>query len=163
MLKLLPIYEERFKKRYFNYVEKSKSTEGCWNWTGAGTKEGYGHISYKAKVKKSSRIMWEWIYGKIPNKMIICHNCDNPKCVNPDHLFLGTDAINRVDCMKKGRMKYFHGENCSQAKLKDFQVLEIKKLLKDGFSITELAKMYSMGKTTIAHIKNGDNWKHIKI
>lgn len=83
---------EPFERRF----EKG---DGCWEWKGAKTKAGYGWFS----AKIASRISWEIYRGKIPKDMLVCHKCDNPPCVNPDHLFLGTHKDNTLDMIKKGR------------------------------------------------------------
>ena len=82
----------------------TKDSSGCWLWTGYIDKtNGYGCITIKRKTKKVHRVSWELVNGSIPKGMCICHHCDVRNCINPKHLFLGTHADNRKDCVKKGR------------------------------------------------------------
>lgn len=90
-------------KRFFDKVNK---TENCWNWIGGGRGNGYGAIKYNNKVIDTHRLSWILHYGEIPEKLFICHKCDNRKCVNPEHLFLGTSSDNMKDCSNKGRLVF---------------------------------------------------------
>ena len=82
-----------------------KDKDSCWEWIGSKEKGGYGIFYYHGANKLAHRFSWEVLYGKIPKRMVICHKCDNPSCVNPNHLFLGTQEDNLRDMHYKGRAK----------------------------------------------------------
>lgn len=84
----------------------------CWEWTGARFRRGYGHLNTIGRAEKQAhRISWELNFGPIPNAMWVLHRCDNPSCVRPDHLFLGTRSDNMLDCLAKGRHNFMRGRN----------------------------------------------------
>ena len=89
------------------FLDKFTVTPGCWLWRGAITSTGYGHMKVGEHYEKAHRIAWRFAYGVIPDGLQVCHRCDNPPCVNPDHLFLGTQVDNLRDCYRKGRMPQF--------------------------------------------------------
>jgi len=121
---------------------------------------GYARISINGKVTPLHRVMYEKHKGKIPRGMCVCHKCDNPECINPDHLFLGTQRDNVLDMIKKGRDNHARGEKHHRAKLTANKVLEIQK---SGKSYNWLAAKYNISKTTIWRIKKKITWKHILI
>ena len=89
-------------QRFFDKINK---TDNCWLWT-AAMRGGYGVIKIKGKGVSAHRLSYEIHKGPIENGLLVCHKCDNRKCVNPDHLFLGTQSDNMIDCSKKGRLVY---------------------------------------------------------
>ena len=89
--------------------EQVNKTPTCWTWQGALTSSGYGALSVKAKMQSAHRLAWFLAHGPIPPDMFVLHKCDHPSCVNPDHLFLGTQADNVQDARKKG--KYANPKN----------------------------------------------------
>lgn len=86
--------------RFWSKVNK---TDGCWLWIASRHKKGYGQFKLDGKMRKAHRVAWELTYGPIPPDKNVCHTCDNPPCVRPDHLFLGTNGDNVRDAVKKGR------------------------------------------------------------
>jgi hypothetical protein len=147
----MDIYEQRF----WNKVDK-RGEDDCWEWIGSKDRDGYGHIKIKNKMWVSSRFSYELHTGKIPSGMLICHSCDNPSCVNPKHLWLGTDKDNAIDRNKKGRIEYKSGENSPRAKLTNKQANEIRNLYipkKHGVtSSCSLAKKYKISQRQILDI-----------
>lgn len=111
------------------------------------------------------RESYEIFKGIIPSELWVLHKCDNPSCCNPEHLFLGTPKDNMQDAKNKNRLyqvgKNNFGEKASRAKLKEYQVLEIKKLLSEGKKDTELCRKYKVHINTIVAIRRGWNWKHL--
>lgn len=98
---------ENLFTRFMRFVLK---TDGCWEWIGCKVSSGYGRIwtGEKNKWKKSwsHRVSWEMFRGPIPKGLCVCHSCDNPSCVNPEHLWLGTKTDNHRDMVRKGREKF---------------------------------------------------------
>lgn len=140
--------------------EKVKKTDTCWIWTGAKTKLGYGKIGgreWKNGWIGAHRAMWEIVNGEIPKGMVICHQCDNPSCVRPSHLFLGTREDNENDKIMKKR--HLFGERHNLAKLKLEQVIQIKDEYAIG-NVTQyqLAGKYNVSQTEINRIINNKRW-----
>lgn len=100
-------YKINFSKTLKRFWGKVRKTDTCWIWTGARTskkgKSRYGNISFQGKRWLAHRFSWMIHNGKINKNMCVLHHCDNPPCINPDHLFLGTIADNNHDAIKKGR------------------------------------------------------------
>jgi len=95
----------KIRLRFLNKIRYARS--GCWIWTGAPcTKGKYGHLNIGGKYKRAHRIAYELFIGPIPKKLHVLHNCDTPLCVNPDHLFVGTQYENLADMTNKGRRYY---------------------------------------------------------
>ena len=93
-------------ERFFNKIVKCPDT-GCWNWSGAlrnRKRNSYGSLKYEGKTVDAHRVSWIIHNGSIPEKMFICHTCDNRRCVNPNHLFVGTHSDNMKDAFKKGKI-----------------------------------------------------------
>lgn len=133
-------------------------TETCWIWTG-GLVRGYGAGTYQGRQGYAHRFAWEAEHGPIPAGMLVCHRCDNPPCVRPDHLFLGTNADNMADRNAKGR--HSHGVSRPGAKLTDAAVLEIRARHLSGDNHPTLSASFGVSLTTISDILNGKKWGHV--
>lgn len=143
------------------YYKKCIKMDGCWGWTGNRDADGYSTMYFNKKTLKSHRVSWIIHNGKIPEKLLVLHKCDNPPCTNPEHLFLGTQKDNWDDMVKKGRGCY-RGELASNSKLKEKEVIEIKKLLNSSITIREVANKFNVTTSAIKCIKSGKSWSHIK-
>jgi len=134
----------------------------CWEWVGCKDNHGYGIIMIDQVLWRSHRAVYTSTYNTIPDKLCVCHHCDNPSCCNPKHLFLGTYQDNSIDMVKKGRHCDVRGIKHGRCKLLERDVLEIRRLYSSGnYSKTELSKKYNIGRTQITRIINNESWKHI--
>ena len=131
----------------------------CWNWTG-GKKNRYGQFWLDGKNHKANRASWMLNRGDIPNGFYVCHRCDNPLCVNPEHLFLGTAQDNSDDMMQKGRHHFPAGENAPNHKLTTEQAIAIRESTLMGI---ELARLYGVGPMQISRIRRGLRWRHLNV
>lgn len=134
--------------------------DGCWNWVGSICRDGYGKINL-AGLYLAHRFSFSDWYQKEIGKLCVLHKCDNPSCVRPDHLFLGTQEENILDMEKKGRAYHPIGDDHGRAKLTEIQVVEIRKLRASGISTGKLSKMFLVSKTNILSIVARSSWKHI--
>lgn len=134
---------------------------GCWYWVGAVNSGGYGAFGYCGKVMPAHRVSYILFKDHIPDGLNVCHECDNILCVNPFHLFLGTQTDNMRDCVSKGRIKSRTGENNNTTKLTDAQVIEIRSLALSGVKEREIIKHFPVKRATINKIIHRKLWKHI--
>lgn len=137
----------------------SKEYPDCWEWRGLLDTNGYGVFQSKGKNYSTHKILYLLYKGEFLNSFYLCHNCDNPPCCKPDHLFLGTQADNMNDMVSKDRQP--KGENKSLAKLTDKNVILIKKMLGDGISQTHIAKLFQVHQSRVSKIACGKAWRHI--
>jgi hypothetical protein len=150
------------QKRFWSKVSICGDEE-CWEWKGAINSTGRGLFTIKRINYKAHRFSWFLVNGEIPAGLLVCHTCDNGKCVNPNHLFLGTYRDNVLDMIRKGRGNVLCGENDPKSKLTEEQVKVIKSLWKPRqYSQYRLAREFGVSRTTIQSIVNRRNWKHIK-
>lgn len=137
---------------------------GCWNWIGAKDTSGYGMISLDGKIYRAHRLSWVLHFDEISEGLFICHTCDNRGCVNPKHLFLGTQSDNIKDMWNKGRMSHrnaANGENHPSSKLTEKDVLEIRKLYTTGnYSERMLGKLFRVSRSTITAVIKNRTWKN---
>jgi hypothetical protein len=134
---------------------------GCWLWMGAsgGSRGGYGIITVDGRGRYAHRFSWEITNGPIPAGMFVCHRCNVPCCVNPDHLFLGTSADNMRHMVECGRGTT--GERSYWAKLKTTEVIQIKRLLAEGQGQQAIADRFGVKQATISDIGRGRRWGHL--
>jgi hypothetical protein len=144
---------------FWNKVDKTSNLNGCWIWTDALDRDGYGRFRFNKKNYGPHRFS-KLLAGEDPKGLQVCHHCDNPSCVRPDHLFLGTAKDNKVDCINKKRHSY--GEKSGTAKLTEQEVIAIRYEYSLGnTSLRKIAIKYSMNHTVIDDIIKRKQWKHI--
>ena len=141
------------EERFWSKVKKGAE---CWEWTGAVNKrnKGYGRLDINGKQVRAHRLSYEIHYGPIPKGMEVCHICDNPPCVRPSHLFIGTHKDNMIDAGAKGSLSHH-----TPIKLTETQV---RAILKDTRILKEIAKDYSVTPSLVSKIKRGVVWKHVR-
>lgn len=150
-----PTVEERFWAK----VDVLGPDE-CWGWTASVFRDRYGYGKFNAGTSRATaqavyahRFAYELTHGPIPDGMMVCHHCDNPPCVNPEHLFLGTQADNMRDMAVKGR----HG----RAKTPLDQVRAVKRMLSEGATQSQIVEAVGVPLYTVQNIRSGDSWRHV--
>lgn len=147
---------EPLNQRFWKKVNKTKS---CWLWTGSKVTNGYGCIWLNGKAKQAHRISYEIHFGSIPKNGCILHKCDTKACVNPNHLFLGTQKDNMQDRNNKNRQAF--GERSGSSKLTESEIMDIRSRPIYKGSQTALAKEFKVSSRQISGIINREYWKHI--
>ena len=149
--------------RFWSKVRKG---EGCWEFVGKSGKVkgsslvrggGYAPFWFGGKVTPAHRVSWILDHGEIPKGMYVCHHCDNPRCVRPDHLFLGTQGDNMRDMYRKGRVARLRGAEHKMAKLPEEQVYEIREASKWG-DVSQQARKFGVKPCTIYNIRARRTW-----
>ncbi len=143
------------QKLFWSNVDKLKEDE-CWIYKKCISTHGYARMQIKGKFIFAHRFSYELHHGKIPEGMFVCHKCDNPPCVNPGHFFLGGNMENSLDKVSKNRQS--KGESHGMHVLNESDVIQIKKMLKQGMTGYQIAKIFDVHHQTIYSIKSGCNW-----
>ena len=137
---------------------------GCWNWAGSTT-NGYGRLITGSRTNGTRKSMTAHRYsylsfnGEIKDSLFVCHKCDNKKCVNPSHLFLGTHQDNIDDREAKGRNNHVTGERVASSKLTVACVISAKRLRAKGLTFQAIADRFEVGKSAVMRAIKGETWK----
>jgi len=151
-----PLYE-----RFWSKVIKG---DGCWLWTGAHGPDGRGQIQVKSgdtRLTSATRVSWMLHYGPVPRELSVLHKCDNPPCVNPDHLFLGTAKDNIRDCILKGRFRHLvprRGESNNNAKLTIDRAIQVRHAFAAGATVSALSRRFGIARSTVRSVVHGETW-----
>lgn len=145
---------ERFENQVF-YA----SPDGCHYWVGAVLPTGYGQVTINGKSQKAHRASYQIYKGKIPNGVNVCHSCDNRLCVNPDHLWLGTQKENVADMFAKNRQADRRGEKSWNAKLTEEHVFNIRRIAEAGMTNRFIANLYDISQQQVSKITTRTRWK----
>ena len=141
--------DSEFKEHFLNCCEVDPVTQ-CWNWTLGKSEKGYGRVKHGGVRYRAHRMSYQLFVGEIPDDMYVLHHCDNPSCINPDHLFVGTNVDNIKDMINKNRQ---------WSKLTSFEVRCIKEC--KCLPASHVAKLFGVSSDTIRDIYNDETWKHI--
>lgn len=131
----------------------------CWEWGGGRVKFGYGQALIEGAFIRAHRLFFTLFKHPIPDGELVCHRCDNPPCVNPDHLFTGTCMANVHDRISKGRSKYVSGEGCGRSVLTTVMVLKMRALRNQGATIRGIARQFGAAYSTVNYAINKRSWK----
>jgi len=183
----LPPMKKTLEELFWSKVDKSAGPDACWPWTG-GLHGGYGRIMFNKERMLAHRVSWVLTNGAIPPGLCSCHRCDNPCCVNPSHLFLGTVTDNNADCTAKGRRssgdahraimrrlaargeangsrkhpeRRPRGSNNGSARLTESLVVEIRTRCANGESQRAVARSLHVASNTVRDIIIGKRWRHV--
>lgn len=141
--------------RFTRFVSPEPNT-GCWLWTGNVSSDGYGHFWNRGRDEKATRYAYRTMVGRIPDGLWVLHRCDNPSCVNPAHLFVGTPRDNVLDMFAKGRGNPPRGERHHQAKL---TAEDVEAIRSTGGPAWRLAEKYGVCASHIRRVRRGRVWR----
>lgn len=160
-LRTIPFTMEERLVAFWSKVDKRSATS-CWEWTGAKNRHGYGNFFHDRSSWKAHRFSYLIAHGEIPDNLHVLHECDNPPCVNPAHLRIGTAKDNMFDRDSRGRQADHRGIYNGRAKLREIDVIKIFTLQKSGQLQTEIATRLGVSQSTISRIIRGDGWRHVE-
>lgn len=147
-------------EEFWDKIDRSGGYDKCWNWISGVSV--YGTLTIDGKNYRAHRVAWIFTNGKLSEDIDVLHSCDNPRCCNPNHLFLGNDKDNSDDKISKGRFVSNPGEKSWNHKLFDQDIFDIRKKFSTGnYRQCQLANEYKVDSSEISRIVNRKNWRHI--
>lgn len=150
-------WTDRIAARFWSYVDK-RGGDDCWEWTAGLFSSGYGQFRAGRRKVKAHRFAYTVVIGRIRRGLVICHRCDNRRCVNPSHLFAGTHADNAHDRESKGRGVALMGEQNPASKLTAKQVREIRRRVRAGEPHRALAADFDVHRNHVGRIARRERW-----
>lgn len=138
----------------------TETANGCWEFNG-NLRKGYGRITVNGVSVVVTRVVYEHHVGPLPKNLLVRHKCDNPPCVNPDHLEVGTVRDNTQDMLDRGRHDPPRGEANGQSKLTVEQVIEMRGLQVTGIPYRKLAEQFGVSVSCVSSIVNRQRWRHV--
>lgn len=146
-------------ERFWRHVLRIDDLFSCWEWTGSRFANGYGQFGSDKTSRMAHRIAYRLAFGEFDNSLYVCHKCDNPPCVRPNHLFLGSGVDNMQDALRKGRhVPARAGDRNPNAKLTAQQVREMRQLFVEGWKQAELIARFSVSSATVWHIVHNKSY-----
>lgn len=152
---------ERFKEKMGSPVQRREGMSPCVEWQAGKQGDGYGCFGMHRRSYLAHRAAWELFIGPLPDGNHVLHRCDNPPCVNVEHLFLGTHDDNMKDMAAKGRSGNHKGTSNGRARLKEADVPAVRTMLAGGMSQSEVARVYGVSQTAISGIIVKRTWRHV--
>ena len=147
------------EERFWKYVDKLTTPNGCWPWTGSKDSHGYGHFWLNDRLVLAQKVAWELVNGPMPKGKQGLHTCDNPPCARPDHVFPGTRKDNMQDMIRKGRKAL--GEKTNRTPFSTSFVLQLRKEYEEGARQKDLVKKYNLLSGTLNRLLRGARWAHV--
>lgn len=167
LLNAPPATPEQVADRFWSKADRSGGPDACWTWLAATDGAGYGCVGHgrPLRVMGAHRVALMLSGVSIPDGMFVCHRCDNPPCVNPSHLFIGTRQDNSDDMVSKGRGRGNSSPGTANpcAKLRDEDVVQIRAMRRSGMLLREIGAKFGVSNQTVLDASRGTLWKHIPL
>lgn len=157
------LYSPHAIARFWSKVEVLTDKQ-CWNWKGGTIPQGYGSFWANGRNLRAHRVAWELFHNtRVPDGGVLCHHCDNPLCVNPHHLYVGTSKTNAQDREKRGRANRLVGESSPRARITEAVVVEIRARYEPRkVTLLQLADEFGISFQHVSEIVHGKKWAHVK-
>ena len=146
-------------ENFWSKVNKVDDEKSCWTWTASKDRYGYGKINAQGKTCKAHRVSYEFAYGEIEPGHVVCHRCDNPACVRPEHLFSGITQLNNIDRDLKNRQ--VRGSRNGRSVLTEDEIRAIRRLHEKGHTQSGIAEHFNVTPSNISKIINKERWIHV--